>query len=100
MENPRGLEHRRQRVPGLHHRAFVAAKRELRQPPPESRIEPGLQPDGAVRFDHRLEDSPQGAGLGQRQHMAGTDVTAVAVRTRGAELPLVEQRDCQPSFNR
>src|SRR5438128_4722975 len=93
VEVARGIEQRLNGLPGRQHVGRVATPHKAEQPAPEGRIEAQLDRQSRVPFTQSLERAAHDARRGQRQHVAGADEAAIAVRAAAAEISLVNDGD-------
>src|SRR5207244_2952524 len=93
VEVARGIEQRLNGLPGRQHVGRVAPPHKPEQPAPEGRIEAQLDRQSRVPFTQSLERAAHDARRGQRQHVAGADEAAIAVRAAAAEISLVNDGD-------
>ena len=78
---------------GLHHVLFVAVTRKFQEPGQQTQDLSRLDAESRLSAEHPLDASTDLAGTGQWNHMAGTYVAAITVRTRFAELAFFNQRN-------
>src|SRR5215471_8620467 len=75
------------------HVTVVAFAGELPEPIPQCRIETPAHLERRIAHEQRLEHGRQRPWTSQRQHVAGTNKAAVAMRAAAPELSLIDYRN-------
>jgi len=84
----RRLQERMTGSPCFQHCLCIAPQRKTNQPWSQRNELCRIDTEGSLGAEHSLEAFEHLTGAGQRNHMAGTHVTAVPMRTLTTELPL------------